>query len=155
MAALTDKFDVIRGWEPGGDASIDQSLPPVKVLGVPVTLLPGYIVGLNASGEVDVSTSPANVTLGTADPKQVYIVLEGNGADFSTRFVEKVVCLRGKLTVKTDKFGAAQTFPINGKVTYSTGLLFDKLPAATTQEIGTVLANNVATDGTIVVELDI
>ena len=25
MANLDDKFDVIRGWEPGGDASVDQT----------------------------------------------------------------------------------------------------------------------------------
>ena len=57
MASLNDKFDVLRGWEPGGDASIDQSLPPVKVMGVPVTLLPGYIVSMNTSGEVNVATA--------------------------------------------------------------------------------------------------
>lgn len=155
MASLNDKFDVLRGWEPGGDASIDQSLPPVKVMGVPVTLLPGYIVSMNTAGEVNVATSPANVTLGTANPTLVYVVLEGNGQDYSTQFVEKVVCLRGKLTVKSDKLTPAQTFPINGKVTYASGLLSDHGATATTHQIGTVLANNVATDGTITVELDI
>jgi hypothetical protein len=155
MAALTDKFDVIRGWEPGGDASIDQSLVPVTSGGVLVTLLPGYIVSMNTSAEVDVATSPASVALGTANPLQVYIVLEGNDTDFSTQFVGKVVCLRGKLTVKTDKLNVGQTFPINGAVTYSAGLLSDKAAGATTQQIGVVLANNVATDGTITVELDI
>ena len=153
MAALTDKFDVLRGWEPGGDASIDQCFPPNAPGGVPVTLLPGYIVGLSGTGTVDVASSPANVTLGTADPKQVYIVLEGNSADFSPRFVGTVVCLKGNLTVKTDKLTPAQSFPINGKVTYSAGLLSDKAAGATTQVIGTVLANNVAVDGTITVEL--
>lgn len=155
MASLTDKFDVIRGWEPGGDASIDQSLPPKKVLGVPVTLLPGNLVTMDVNGDVDVATSPADVTLGTANPLQVYIVLEGNGQDYSPVFVEKVVCLRGKLTVKTDKVQPAQTFPITGKVTYNAGLLEDHGALATTQAIGTVLANNIAVDGTIVVELDI
>jgi hypothetical protein len=155
MAALTDKFDVLRGWEPGGDAGVDQSFPPNAPGGVPVTLLPGYIVTLSASGTVDVATTPANVTLGTADPRQVYVVVEGNGADFSARFVGKVVCLRGKLTIRTDKLGVAQTFPVAGKVTYSAGLLMDKAPAATTQVIGTVIANNVATNGTIDVEIDI
>jgi hypothetical protein len=155
MASLNDKFDVLRGWEPGGDASIDQSLPPVKVGLVPVTLLPGYIVSMNTSGEVNVATSPADVTLGTANPPLVYIVLEGNGVDTSTQFVEKVVCLRGKLTVKSDKLKAAQSFTVNSKVTYELGLLADHGATATTHQIGTVLANNVATDGTITVELDI
>lgn len=155
MASLNDKFDVLRGWEPGGDAGVDQSLVPVKVGGVSVTLLPGYIVSMNSSAEVNVATSPANVTLGTANPPLVYVVLEGNGSDYSTQFVDKVVCLRGKLTVKTDKLNTAQSFPVNGKVTYSNGLLSDHGGTATTHQIGTVLANNVATDGTITVELDI
>jgi hypothetical protein len=155
MANLDDKFDVLRGWEPGGDASIDQSLPPVQSGGVPVTLLPGTIVGIDSAGEVDTATSPADVTLGTANPPQVYIVLEGNGSDTSAQFVEKVVVLRGKLTVKTDKLQTAQTFPVNGKVTYNTGLLEDHGATATTHQIGTVLENNVSTDGTIVVELDL
>lgn len=155
MANLGDKFDVIRGWEPGGDASIDQSLPPVKVGGVPVTLLPGNIVVLDSSGTVDVATSPADVSLGTANPPRIYVVVEGNGSDTSTQFVEKVVCLRGKLTVKTDKLAGSQTFPIAGKVTYDSGLLEDHGATATTHAIGTVLENNVSTDGTITVELDL
>lgn len=155
MASLNDKFDVLRGWEPGGDAGVDQSLPPLKIANVPVTLLPGYIVVADTNGDVNVATSPASVALGTAQSPQVYIVLEGNGVDTSTQFVEKVVCLRGKLTVKTDKLNAAQSFPITGKVTYSNGLLSDAAAAATTHVIGSVLANNVATDGTIVVELNI
>lgn len=155
MASLNDKFDVLRGWEPGGDAGVDQSLPPVQISNVPVTLLPGYIVVADTNGAVNVATSPANVSLGTAMPPQVYVVLEGNGYDTSTQFVEKVVCLRGKLTVKTDKLNTAQSFPITGKVTYSNGLLSDHAATATTHAIGSVLANNVAIDGTITVELDI
>lgn len=155
MAALNDKFDVLRGWEPGGDAGIDQSFTPVKVAGVPVTLLPGYIVSINGSTEVDVATSPADVTLGTADPLQCYVVLEGNGSDYSAQFVDKVVCLRGKLTVKTDKLDGGSAFPVTGAVTYDSGLLKDKAAADTTQQIGTVIQNNVAVDGTIVVELDL
>lgn len=155
MANLNDKFDVLRGWEPGGDASIDQSFPPVKVGSVPTTLLPGYIVALDSNGEVDVATSAADVTLGTANPTQVYIVLEGNGVDTSPQFVEKVVCLRGKLTVKTDKLAAAQTFAVGGGVTFDSGLLEDHGATATTQQIGTVIENNVSTDGTIIVELDL
>jgi hypothetical protein len=155
MANLNDVFDVLRGWEPGGDASIDQSLPPFVSGGTPVTLLPGYIVTQDVNGFVDVATSPADVTLGTALPLQVYVVIEGNGQDTSAQFVEKIVCLRGKLTVKTDKLGTAQTFPVNGAVTFVSGLLEDLLAAGTEQQIGTILENNVATDGTLTVELDL
>ena len=153
MANLNDKFDVIKGWEPGGDASIDQSLPPKKVVGVPVTLLPGNLVTLDASGDLDVATTPADVSASEAAALQVYVVLEGNGVDTATQFVEKVVVLRGKLTVKIDKLQTAQTFGVTGRVTYDTGLLRDH--AGTEQSIGYVLENNVAADGTIVVELDL
>ncbi len=152
MANLDDKFDVIKGWEPGGDASIDQSLPPKKTAGVPATLLPGTIVTMDTAGDIDVATTPADVSAAEA-ALQVYVVLEGNGVDTSTQFLEKVVCLRGKLTVKTDKVAGGQTFPITGGVTYDTGLLRDH--SGTEQKIGTVLENNIATDGTIVVELDL
>ena len=155
MAAVNDKFDVLRGWEPGGDAGIDQSLPPVKVGGIPVPLLPGYIVAVNSNTEVATASSPPSVALGTAATPLVYIVVEGNGVDTSPKFVEKVVCLRGKLTVKTDKLGPSQAFPVNGKVTYQGGLLVDQAATATTHCIGTVLANDLAADGTITVELDI
>lgn len=155
MANLDDKFDVLKGWEPGGDASVDQSFPPEVVGGTPVTLLPGTIVTLDANGDVNTATSPADVSLGTAQPLQVYVVVEGNGDDYSAQFVEKVVCLRGKLTCRTDKLQAAQTFPIGGKVSYNTGLLEDAGATATTQVIGTVIANNVSVDGTIDVELDL
>lgn len=155
MANLDDKFDVIRGWEPGGDASIDQSLPPKKNVGVPVTLLPGTVVVMDANGDIDVASTAADVTLGTATPAQVYVVVEGNGSDTSAQFVEKVVCLRGKLTVKTDKFNGAHSFPVAGRVTFNSGLLEDRAGTATTQDVGVVIENNVASDGTIVVELDL
>jgi len=155
MAALNDKFDVLRGWEPGGDAGVDQSFPPDAPGGVPVALLPGYIVHLSATGTVAVATSPADVTLGVANMPQCYIVLEGNVDDYSAQFVNKVVCLRGKLTVKTDKIDGGSAFPVAGAVSYSAGLLEDKAAAGTTQQIGTVIANNVSVDGTITVELDL
>jgi len=155
MSVLADVFDVIRGWEPGGDASVEHSLPPELVMGVPVTLLPGYVVVQDVAGDVNVATSPGNVTLGTANVPQVYVVVEGNSSDTSAQFVGKVVCLRGKITCKTDKLNLGQTFPVAGQVTYSAGLLSDKAGGATTHSIGVVLENNVATDGTIVVDFDL
>lgn len=155
MSVLTDKFDVIRGWEPGGDASIDHSFPPALSGSTPVTLLPGYIVALASTGRVDVATSPANITTGTALVPKVYIVVEGNGSDTSAQFVEKVVCLRGKLTIKTDKLGAAQSFPVGGAVTYVSGLLEDLGATGTEHNIGLVIANDVATNGTITVDVDL
>lgn len=150
MAALNDKFDVLRGWDVGGDASVEESFPARLVSSVPVTLAPGVIVTLASTGFVDVATT-GDIT--ATPPLLVWVVVEGNNFDYSTKFLKKVVCLRGKLTLKTDKLAAAQTFPINGRVSFSAGLLTDC--GATDQSIGRVSANNVATDGTITVQVDL
>ena len=146
MTILNSKFDVLRGWTPGGDAGIDQSIPPRIVAGVPVSLPAGLIVALRSDGTVDVPASLA------ATWKPFYVVASGNN-DFDAQYVGKVVCLRGKLTIRTDKLAAAQTFPVGGPVSADTsGMLVD---AGANYRIGFVLANNIVTDGTIDVELDI
>lgn len=155
MAAVNSKFDVLRGWEPGGDASVDQSFPPIKSNGAQVIMPPGMIVALTPNTEVAPATSPASVALGTATRPAIYIVVEGNSADTAPKFVDKVMCLRGKLTVKTDIVGSNQAFPVTGKITYQNGVIVDHGATATTHEIGTVLANDLAADGTITVELDL
>jgi len=146
MTILTSKFDVLRGWTPGGDAGIDQSLPPREIAGVPVSLSAGLLVVLRSDGTVDV---PAALN---GNWKPYYVVQSGND-DFDAQYVGKVVCLRGKLTIKTDKLAAAQTFPVAGPVAVDTsGMLVD---AGANYRVGSVLENNVSTDGTITVELDI
>jgi len=159
MAALNSKFDVLRGWAPGDDACIDQSFPPEAPGGVTTAFEAGDLVTLNSSGEAMAATSPADVTLGTADPLQVYIVLEGNAIDFSGQFVNKIVCLRGKLTVQIDstKLGAG-AFAVNDAVSYNSGQFIVKPGSglgSTTQRIGTVIANNTSTNGTVILEIDL
>lgn len=146
MTILNSKFDVLRGWTPGSDAGIDQSLPPYVSGGVPVSLAAGTIVVLKSDGTVDVPAASS----GSAKP--FYIVVEGND-DFSAQYVGKVACLRGKLTVRTDKIATAQTFAVGDFVGVDTsGMLID---VGATIAVGFVLANNVSVDGTIDVELDL
>lgn len=157
MANLNDKFDVLKGWHPGGDASIDHSFEPEEVAGVPVTLLPGTIVERDSSGFVNAGVGTANVTPGTGLPKKLYVVLEGNGYDYSTQFVDKVVCLSGKLVIRTDKIKSGDTFAVSGAVQVGhggVGLLEDH-GGGTTQAVGTVLANDVTANGTIDVIVDL
>ncbi len=151
MSNLNGKFDVLRGWDIVGDATVAPSLPPYVSGGVPVTLAPGNIVYLRSDGTVDVATTGAVTTPDDADALRLYVVVEGNDVDYSAQFVGKVVCLRGNCTVKTDKFDVADAFPVAGKVSFVAGLLTDF--AATNQVIGVVLENNVTVDGTITVEL--
>jgi len=159
MANLTDKFDVLRGWHPGGDSSIDHSFEPKEVASVPVTLLPGTIVERKSTGLVEAGVGTVDVTPGTGVPKKLYVVLEGNGEDLSTQFVDKVVCLSGKLVVRTDKIEAGETFAVGQMVSVghaTAGLLEDHNGTTeVTQIVGHVLANNVTANGTIDVFLDL
>lgn len=146
MTITNSKFDVLRGWTPGGDAGIDQSLPARVVAGTPVSLPAGLIVVLRSDGTVDVPAA-----LDTA-AKPYYVVASGNN-DFDGKYTGKVVCLRGKLTIRTDKLAAGQSFPVAGPVAVDTsGMLVD---AGANTRVGWVLANNVSVNGTIDVELDI
>lgn len=149
MSILNSKFDVLRGWDIAGDATVAPSLPPYVNAGVPVTLVPGNIVYLRSDGTVDVATT-GDIT--ATNPLLVYVVVEGND-DYSAQFVGKVVCLRGECTIKTDKFDPSDSFPVAGKVSFVSGLLTDW--ASTNQIVGTVLENNVSVDGTITVELSL
>lgn len=149
MSNLSDKFQVTRGWTPGGDAGPDDCLPPHISGGSPVTLLPGNIVELLSDGTVDVATT---VVLPAATP-QLFVVVEGNTVDFSAEFVGKVALLRGKINVHTDKLAAAQTFPVAGPVSYTAGTLKDA--GATDHVIGFVTSNTVSTDGCIDVSMSL
>lgn len=146
MAALNDKFEILRGWDPSAANGVDPSFAPRIVGNAPVQLTPGMIVEYRSDSTVDVST--ATVAL-----KPVYVVVEGNTIDTDTQFVGKVLCVKGKLTVKTDKFAGAQTFAIGSAVTFTAGLLVDM--AGGTQLAGFVLRDDRTTDGTITVDLDL
>lgn len=146
MAALNDKFEILRGWDPSSADGADPSFAPRISGGNPVALTPGMIVEYRSDSTVDVSTA-------TTTAKPVYVVVEGNTIDTDTQFVGKVLCVRGKLTVKTDKFPGAQVFAIGGAVTFTAGLLVDM--AGGTQLAGFVIADNRTTDGTITVDLDL
>lgn len=143
MSILTSKVDVLRGWTPGGDAGIDQSLPVQAAL----TISPGMIVALQSSGVVALPAAPSSAW------QPLYFVVEGNtAAEFDTNFVGKAMVLRGKLTVKTDQLvasgltvGSAVTCDASGRIV-TVGANF---------RIGWILENTIATDGCVTVELDL
>ncbi len=150
MSNLSDKFQVTRGWTPGGDAGPDECLPPYINSGTPVTLLPGNIVYLRGDGTVDVATT---VNVSSAVPPQLYIVVEGNTVDFSADFVGKVALLRGKINVHTDKLASSQTFAVGDPVSYTSGTLQDA--GANDHVIGYVTSNTISTDGCIDVAMSL
>lgn len=143
MSILNNKADVLRGWTPGGDSAIDQSLPVQAAL----TVSPGMIVAYQATGVVALPAAPS------ANWQPLYYVQEGNTtSEFDTNFVGKVLCLRGKLTVKTDQL-VAGGLTVGGPVTCDAAGRI--IAGGANYRIGFLLENNIATDGTITVELDI
>lgn len=144
MTILSQKFDVLRGWTPGGDTPIDHSFPPALSGGSPVQLPAGTFVVLGSDGTVDVPGATSATIL------PYYCVVAGND-DFDGQYVEKVVTLKGTFTIRTDKFEAAQTFTVGTGVAVSAnGLLAD---VSTNYRVGTVVADNRSTNGTIDVDV--
>lgn len=143
MSILTSKVDVLRGWAPGNDACIDQSLAPASGQ----TLVPGMVVALQSNGTVGVPAAAS------ANWQPLYFVVEGNSTnELDTNFVGKVMVLRGKLTVKTDQFVSA-SLTVGGAVSVDNqGRIIN---AGANYRVGFLLENNNAVDGTITVELDI
>ncbi len=141
---LNDKFDVLRGWPREG--ALDESFPAKKTAGVPVVLAPGDVVRMLPDGTVDKATTP---NLSAADPIAPWVVVEGTN-DYSGRFTGKVVCLRANAMFRLDP---ANFIP--GTYNRATLVSFDggrfKVAAANDQVIGEVIANDVATDGTLTV----
>lgn len=143
MTILNSKVDVLRGWTPGGDAGIDQSLPPVSGS----TFAPGSAVALQSTGEVDLPAAPS------ATRQPIYFVVEGNTAhEYDTDFVGKMLCLRGKLTVKTDVYLSAG-LAVGGPITVNASGQF--IAAGANYRYGFLLADDTAVDGTITIELDL
>lgn len=143
MSILNSKVDVLRGWTPGGDAGIDQSLGVTAA----VTLNPGSLAALQTTGLLNLPAAAS------ANWQPLYFIVEGNTAnEFDTNFVGKVLALRGKLTVKTDQF-VIGGMTIGGAVSVNNAGQF--INAGANFRVGFLLENNVAADGTITIELDI
>lgn len=144
---LNSKFDVTRGY-PNGSALAEPFA--IKKTGsplVPVSLPLGTLITQELqSGNtvVDKATSP---DLSSADPIDVWVVVEGND-DYSGEYVEKVMaCKCGSgLIWETDQFAAGAYTP-GTPVSFNAGQL--KVKGANEQIIGHVLYDYTATKGTI------
>ena len=147
MSLLNSKFDVLRGY-PNGSA-LTWPFEIKKNGSTPVTLAAGNIVTQELSGAltvVDKATTP-NVT--SADPLDVWLVVEGND-DFSGQFVNKCAAVKigSGVIWKTDDY-ASGTYTPGVAVSYASGQL--KVKASTEQIIGYVLEDRTATEGCVVV----
>ena len=148
MALLNSKFDITRGY-PNGSAlaepfAIKKEGSPLE----PKAIAQGKIVTqeLQSSETVmDLATSP---DLSSADPLQVWLVVESND-DFSGTFVGKLnaILLGSGVIWETEDFAAGSYTP-GTPVSYSGGQI--KVKATNEQIIGFVVADESATPkGTI------
>jgi hypothetical protein len=141
---LNGLFDVLRGWPREG--ALDESFPVHKTAGVLDTVVPGNVVYVNASGEVELASTGDRTTV---DATPTWVIVEGTD-DFSGQFVEKAVCLRSNAMFRLDPANfAVGTYAVGTLLSFSAGKWQEA--AITEQVIGEVIANNTAIDGTIVV----
>jgi hypothetical protein len=147
MALLNSKFDTRRGY-PNGSALAEPFA--IKKTGsplAPVSLPQGTLVTQelqNSATVMDAATSP---DLSSADPIDVWLVVEGND-DYSGEYVEKIMackCLSG-LIWETNDFAAGSYTP-GTPVSFSAGQV--KVKATNEQIIGHVLHDFSSTTGTI------
>ena len=146
MAILASLFDVLRGWPKEG--SIDESFTINQTTpGTDDSLPSGTVIYVTTTGTAAVATTPDR---SSANAVATWVVVAGND-DFSSQFVHKVVALRSNAMFKLDPSNfAAASYTIGQKLTFSAGLW--QGATSHNQIIGEVVQNNIATDGTLVVE---
>jgi uncharacterized protein YaiE (UPF0345 family) len=137
MSLLNSKFDIVSVDNPVALAALAQVLPvnsppspSVGTNGTPTAgvIPPGAMVVLNTSGKAVLATT---LDLTMVDPQCVFVTIDGN-TDFSGAFVQKLTCLHGGVTIKTDQYDAGAYLP-GLAVTVNNGKI--KLKSAATQQI--------------------
>lgn len=149
MSILNSKFDILRGY-PNGSASVWPF--PIKKTGspaTPVSIPAGTLVTQELDGGQTVVDKATTPDLSSADPIEVWLVVEGND-DYSGEFVEKVATAKPGtgLIWETDDYAAGSYTP-GTPVSFSGGQI--KVKAANEQIVGYVLEDRTATKGTVVV----
>ena len=139
----SSKFNVLRGWTPGGDAGLDPALPP----GTGLTFTPGSFGRVHTDGPLIFPAAPSTAQ------QPLMLVVNGNTTnEYDTNFVGKVQCLVGKFIIKTDVHtGGGFTRGAQLTVNAAGQLLVD----AVNLRVGYVLEDNTSVDGTITAVIDI
>lgn len=143
MSILNSKFNVLRGWAIGGDASIDLAKPA----GTGLTFTPGMFGMLHTDGTIILPPAPS------ATAKPLVLVVNGNSAaEFDTNFVGKILCLIGQFVIKTDVYLSAGLVVGGGLGVNASGQL---VAVAGNLRVGYVLEDNTVADGTITAVISI
>jgi len=148
MALLNSKFDILRGY-PNGSA-LCWPFNIKKTGGSYANIPAGTIVTTELSGTATVVDAATTPNTSIADPKTMWLVVEGND-DFSGTYVGK--CAAAKLGSgiiwETDNFATGSYTP-GTPISVSAGQI--KVKGLNEQIIGYVLEDRSATKGTVVIE---
>jgi hypothetical protein len=144
---LNSKFDITRGYPNGSALSEPFAIKKTGSPLAPVSLPQGTLVTQELQSGATVVDAATTPDLSSADPIDVWLVVEGND-DYSGEYVEKVMackCLSG-IIWETDQYTAG-SYPPGTPVSFSAGKL--KVKGANEQIIGHVLDDLTATKGTL------
>ena len=152
---LSQKFN-LSGRDPinGAKAGIYESFQPVEVANAliagigpgvpdndgtptPGTIVPGHIVAMSSTGDIDLFTSAVISGGGAVLPSLPFVVFSGDD-DFSGSFVGQVNCVHGGCRFDTEKFNTAVAYTPGTPLIAVAGLLAPKVLADAKQIIGFV-----------------
>lgn len=138
-------FDIRRGY-PNGSA-MAEPFPIKKSGGVALSLPQGTIVTQELQDGQTVMAAATSPNLSVADPKQMWVVVEGND-DFSGQFTGMCMCvLLGTGFMWWTKSYAAGSYPAGTPVSVSAGQI--KVKATNEQIIAYVVHDKTATESAV------
>ena len=145
MSVLASKFDITRGYPNG---ALEEDFPIKKTGGTYEAIPAGHLVTPEAdalgAAVISAATTP---DLSAADPKPVWLVVEGND-DFSGSYVKKAHCLRvGTGLIWETAVYTPGSYAVGTAVSFSAGKV--KVKAANEQIIGYVVANEITSRGVL------
>jgi len=144
---LNTKFNPSRGYPNGSALSEPFAIKKAGSPLVPVILEQGSLVTQETQNGITVMDKATTPNLSSADPIDVWLVVEGND-DYSGEYTGKLMackCMSGVIW-DTNQY-VAGSYVAGTPVSFSGGLL--KVKAANEQIIGHVLDDNSATTGVI------
>jgi len=151
MSILNSKFRVLRGWKPGDVIPSVDTVQAHATAGVTDSLPAGTVVTRLGDGTFGVPASVVTAANGGITRPDLRVVFSGSDDFDSIATGGKILVGRGNFKLRVSNLANGQTFAVGGGVSYNTSGQF--VDAGTDMVIGHVEANNVATDGTIDIDL--
>lgn len=151
MSILNSKFRVLRGWKPGDVIPAVDNAQAHVTGGVVDTLPAGTVVARHADGSYVVPAATVTAASAATTKPDIRVVFSGTDDFDSIATGGKILVARGNFRLKVSNLAGSQSFPVGGPVSFNTSGQYKD--AGSDMIIARVVANNVATDGTIDIDL--